>query len=160
MDFDRKSIVTLCPLPNFALTSMLFISSLFDATQCVKQVRESIGVTLSILCSNICLHTSFNGNQSYGKLEGGSWDKFLTEQASERVIKIQNTSQSDNSQMQTDTSTDNGVPNSHSQDDVKWMETVLIVELSYHPSFACITVQLLTFSLLLICSYSISSSHH
>lgn len=92
----------------------------------MDQVRESIGVTLSVLCSNICLNASFTGNHKDGKLEGRSWDQFLTKQASKLVINIQNTSQSDNLQMQTNTSTDNGVLNKHSQDDVKWMETVLI----------------------------------
>lgn len=92
------------------------------------QVREAIGVTLSVLCSNIRLHTTFTSNHSHGgdgfKIEERSWDQFLVERASELVISIQNASHSDKMEIQKDRSPDNGLVNGESQDDVKWMETV------------------------------------
>jgi proteasome activator subunit 4 len=112
------------PVAELELHIELLNELLGNMNHSSAQVRESIGVTLSVLCSNICLHTSFSGNSSDGKIEGKRWDEFLIEHASERVIKIQNSNQSDNSQMQTDTSTDNGVQNTDSQDVVKWMETL------------------------------------
>lgn len=90
------------------------------------QVRESIGVTLSILCSNIRLCVS-SGNYGYEdyKFGGQSWDQYLTYHASELVINVQIASQSDKMEMmQTDTIHGNGIVNANSQDDVKWMETL------------------------------------
>lgn len=97
----------------------------------MDQVRESIGVTLSVLCSNIRLNASFTsnslheeGNLEDGRLEGGSWDRFLVERASELVVNIQNANQSDNMEISSDTSSD--LSNGTCQDDIKWMETVII----------------------------------
>lgn len=108
---------------------------------CVDQVRESIGVTLSVLCSNIRLNASFTGNNSHeegnvdvgGKVEGRSWDGFLVERASELVVNIQNASQSDNMEIATDASSD--LSNGNCQDDVKWMETVLICRIISNQAF-------------------------
>ncbi|XP_057983590.1 proteasome activator subunit 4 [Malania oleifera] len=96
------------------------------------QVREAIGVTLSVLCSNIRLHTSFAHNHLLevensnvdGLSKGESWDQFLMEHASELVSNIQNTSQSDNLETQTDINPENGSSVGDSRDDVKWMETL------------------------------------
>ncbi|KAM7499059.1 hypothetical protein LguiA_023473 [Lonicera macranthoides] len=112
------------PVAEIQLHNELLEELMSNMSHSSAQVRESIGVTLSVLCSNICLNASFTGNREVGRLEGRSWDQFLTEQASKLVINIQNTSQSDNLQMLTNTSTENGVLNTHSQDDVKWMETL------------------------------------
>jgi len=91
-------------------------------------VREAIGVTLSVLCSNIRLHTTFTNNHSHdvdgSKIEERSWGHFLVEHASELVTSIQNASQSDKMEIQKDKSPDNGLVNGDSQDDVKWMETL------------------------------------
>lgn len=53
------------------------------------------------------------------------WVQFLTERASEAVTNIQNNSHSDNLEMSADSGNQNGHLNGDSQDDVKWMETVL-----------------------------------
>ena len=91
-------------------------------------MREAIGVTLSVLCSNIRLHSTFTNYHSYDgddyKVEERSWDHFLIERASEHVMSIQNASQSDKMEIPTEMTPDNGLVNGDSQDDVKWMETV------------------------------------
>jgi proteasome activator subunit 4 len=99
----------------------------------VGQVREAIGVTLSVLCSNIRLYASSHPDHSHEggnsdvnyQHKEGSWVKFLIERASELVMNIQNTSQSDNLETTTDARDQNGHLNGDSKDDVKWMETVL-----------------------------------
>lgn len=93
------------------------------------QVRESIGVTLSVLCSNIRLRMFYGNNDSYAdeefKIGGKSWDQYLIDRASELVVNVQLASHSDKMEtMQTDTSYENGTLNGNSQDDVKWMETL------------------------------------
>ena len=96
------------------------------------QVREAIGVTLSVLCSNIRLHVSCSQDHSNerGKTDidnqlEENWVQLLTERASEVVVNIQNSSLSDVLDTSTDINTKNGCQNGDSQDDVKWMETVL-----------------------------------
>ncbi|MCL7043140.1 hypothetical protein MKW94_011680, partial [Papaver nudicaule] len=89
-------------------------------------VREAIGVTLSVVCSNIRLST-FTHNHSD---EGGStvdysfkrenWDQLLTQRASELAANIQNAGQAISLESVT---RDNGLSDSESQD-VKWMETI------------------------------------
>lgn len=100
----------------------------------MEQVREAIGVTLSVLCSNIQLYASLDSDHSreggnsdvnYHRKEG-SWVQFLIERASELVVTIQNTSQSDNSEILTDARHQSRYLSGDSKDDVKWMETVLI----------------------------------
>lgn len=101
----------------------------------MPQVREAIGVTLSVLCSNIRLYRSFAHNYSHegldsdvvNQVKGESWVQFLTEQALELVMNIQKTSQSDNLEIPTDSIPENGLSNGNSQDDIKWMETVLTI---------------------------------
>lgn len=97
---------------------------------CVHQVRESIGVTLSVLCSNLRLHANFSdSNLHEGNLKAGSWDKFLVERASELVANIQHASLSDNMEIAEGTSSEKGFSSGDSLDDVKWMETVLFLKL-------------------------------
>lgn len=100
-----------------------------------EQVRESIGVTLSVLCSNIRLHASFShdhlhqtGASSSDMQPGGSWDRYLIEQASELVLNLQNISVSETMEFATNKISDNGTSIDHSQDDIKWMETVFIYQ--------------------------------
>uniref|UniRef100_A0A5B7B961 Putative proteasome activator subunit 4 n=2 Tax=Davidia involucrata TaxID=16924 RepID=A0A5B7B961_DAVIN len=120
------------PVPEVQLHKKLLEELLGNMSHSSAQVREAIGVTLSILCSNIRLYISFGHNHSHEggnidvdkELEGRSWDQFLIERASELVMSIQNTSQSDNMEIPTDTSPDNGIVNGNSRDDVKWMETL------------------------------------
>ncbi|XP_058208862.1 proteasome activator subunit 4 isoform X1 [Rhododendron vialii] len=116
------------PVAEIQLHEKLLEELLGTMSHSSAQVREAIGVTLSVLCSNIRLHTTFTGNHSRGgdefKIEERSWDQFLVERASELVISIQNASQSDKMEIQKDRSPDNGLVNGESQDDVKWMETL------------------------------------
>lgn len=98
----------------------------------LEQVRESIGVTLSVLCSNIRLQLSCNyvhphevGTiNMHRQAEVGNWDHYLVERASELVVKIQSFSQSDTLDAQMDRISEYGISSEQSHDDVKWMETV------------------------------------
>ena len=114
----------------------------------MPQVREAIGVTLSVVCSNIRLYASFAHNYSLEELDsdanckvkGESWVQFLTEQASELVLNIQKTGQSDNLETPTDTLPENGLSNGNSHDDIKWMETVqTIMRFFFQSAFIFIT---------------------
>lgn len=132
------------------------------------QVREAIGVTLSVVCSNIRLYASFDRDHSHegenrdvdNQLQEKSWVQFLIERASEVVMNIQQTNQADSLENKMNISYQNGHQNGDSQDDVKWMETVLIFgyfyNMEYSLPFKSFTDQFI-FSLL--CSFSISSSH-
>ncbi|GAV74776.1 DUF3437 domain-containing protein [Cephalotus follicularis] len=96
------------------------------------QVREAVGVTLSVLCSNIRVYTSTGHDHSNevensninNQLKEEKWVQMLTERASEMVTSIQNASQFDGMENSADTSPQNGYLHNDSQDDVKWMETV------------------------------------
>lgn len=116
------------PVAEIQLHEKLLEELLGTMSHSSAQVREAIGVTLSVLCSNIRLHTTFTNNHSHdvdgSKIEERSWDHFLVEHASELVTSIQNASQSDKMEIQKDKSPDNGLVNGDSQDDVKWMETL------------------------------------
>lgn len=100
----------------------------------MQQVREALGVTLSVLCSNIRLYHSShhdnacderNNNVDY-LMKDESWVQFLTERSAEAVANIQIASQSDKAVNPIDTSSQNGHLDGDSQDDMKWMETVLM----------------------------------
>lgn len=103
-------------------------------------MRESVGVTLSVLCSNIRLQVSHNQvhpqevgtSNVHRKVEAGNWDHYLVERASELVVKIQSFSQSDTLDVQTDRISDSGVSSEQSHDDVKWMETVQSAKSIYY----------------------------
>nr|XP_027063641.1 proteasome activator subunit 4 isoform X1 [Coffea arabica] len=96
------------------------------------QVRESIGVTLCVLCSNIRLHESCSPSNSlegvrgdvYGNFEGGSWDEYIVQRASELAVNIHNISACDILETSSDKTLHNGISKDHSRDDVNWMETV------------------------------------
>lgn len=95
-------------------------------------MRESIGLTLSVLCSNIRLNELCNQVQSHEtqigdphkNMETGRWDQYLIDRASELVLNIQKSSQSDGADNSTDKVSENGTSNDQSKDDAKWMETV------------------------------------
>ena len=69
----------------------------------MQQVREALGVTLSVLCSNIRLYHSTHHDNAYDgrssnvdtPMKDESWVQFLTERAAEAVVNIQNSTQSD-----------------------------------------------------------------
>ncbi|XP_058114656.1 proteasome activator subunit 4 isoform X2 [Magnolia sinica] len=96
------------------------------------QVREAIGIALSVLCSNKRLFASFtltqvqegpesSVNDPFGR---GNWDQHLMERASKLAVNIQNASQSDNVESPMDITRENGPSNDESREDVKWMETM------------------------------------
>ncbi|KAK0602445.1 hypothetical protein LWI29_033449 [Acer saccharum] len=116
------------PVPEIQLHVRLLDELLNNMCHSSAQVREAIGVTLSVLCSNIRLHMSFShdhsceGNDSdiENHLKEQRWVHILTERASEAVLNIQNNSVENSVEI----SSQNGYLNGDSQDDVKWMETL------------------------------------
>ncbi|CAN1354111.1 Proteasome activator subunit 4 [Linum perenne] len=91
------------------------------------QVREAVGINLSILCSNIRLHSSYSveeaDHDNGSPLKTENWVVLLTERASEMVTSIQNTSPSDLGTAG-QSSSENATLNGDIRDDVKWMETL------------------------------------
>ncbi|EOY11863.1 Proteasome activating protein 200 isoform 7 [Theobroma cacao] len=120
------------PVPEIQMHNKLLDELLGNMCHSSAQVREAIGVTLSVLCSNIRLHASSSQDHSNDRgktninnqLKEENWVQLLTERASELVVNIQNSSLSDVIDTSTDISTKNGYQNGDSQDDVKWMETL------------------------------------
>ncbi|KAH9652583.1 proteasome activator subunit 4 [Citrus sinensis] len=91
-------------LPEIQLHIGLLEELLNNMCHSSAHVREAIGVTLSVLCSNIRLHASFSHEYSHegvnsdidNYLKEERWVQFLTERASESVTNIQNNNHSDN----------------------------------------------------------------
>lgn len=112
------------PISEIQLHYKLLEELLVNMSHSSAQVRETVGVTLSVLCSNIRLYTSFTlgggNNDVDNQVKEETWVQILTERASELVLNIQNASQSDNMEVQTDLSSENG----DSYNDIKWMETL------------------------------------
>ncbi|XP_024018767.1 proteasome activator subunit 4 [Morus notabilis] len=119
------------PVTEIRLHLKLLDELLGNMCHSSAQVREAIGVALSVLCANIQLYASVcrdysdeGGNTDLESLlKQRSWIKLLKERASEVVINIQRTNQSDSSETKRITS-QNGHLNGDSQDDAKWMETL------------------------------------
>lgn len=121
------------PISEVQLHDKLLNELLGSMCHSSAQVREAIGVTLSVLCSNIRLYMSFSQDNPDMKsdishhLKEESWFQLVTERASEAVANIQKTGMSDSLEASTDVNTQNGhlnVNHADSQDDVKWMETL------------------------------------
>lgn len=94
-------------------------------------MREAIGVTLSVLCSNLRLyatcgsdHLNEVGASTSDISAAGSWEQYLVKQASELVTKIQNVSASESLDIPSEKISENGMSSEHSKDDIRWMETV------------------------------------
>ncbi|KAF9589945.1 hypothetical protein IFM89_029561 [Coptis chinensis] len=95
------------------------------------QVREAVGVSLTVLCSNIRLYESFTHDHSDEELAykvdntlgRGRWDQLLTDQACELAKSIQKMCASESSELQGER-TQNGLLSDETQEDVKWMETM------------------------------------
>ncbi|XP_057429773.1 proteasome activator subunit 4 isoform X2 [Lotus japonicus] len=121
------------PVAEIQLHNTLLKEVLGNMCHSSAQVREALGVTLSVLFSNIRLcHSSYNANACDERnnnvdslMEDKSWVKFLTERAAEAVVNIQTATQSDKAVNPMDTSSQNGHLDGDSQDDMKWMETLL-----------------------------------
>lgn len=100
-----------------------------------EQIREAIGVILSVLCSNVRLrmsyqqkHPSEEGRTDVdSQLKEENWFKLISARASEAVTNIQQASISDSLDTSADVDMENAQSNGDSLDDVKWMETVLAV---------------------------------
>lgn len=131
------------------------------------QVREAIGVALSVLCSNMRLHALSPDNPNdlnkspaeKGFLEE-RWAKLLTDRALEVAMNVHNASQSDNLDGVMDTSPQNGPSSSDSQDNVKWMETVLVLCNNSYSKDYLFNINLTDhFDFSATCRYSILSSH-
>ncbi|KAK9734977.1 hypothetical protein RND81_04G175200 [Saponaria officinalis] len=94
------------------------------------QVREAVGVTLCVLCSNVELHRSFDyshtdekGNSHMREEIESGWSQLLSEQAAERVTRIQRTTHFDHVETEAGVALENGTTSD--SDDVKWLETLL-----------------------------------
>lgn len=94
----------------------------------MQQVREALGVSLSVLYSNIRLyHSSHQDGRSDNVdslMQDENWVQFLTDRAAEAVVNIQIATQSDKVVNTVDGGSQNGHVDGDSQDDMKWMETV------------------------------------
>nr|GMC51674.1 proteasome activator subunit 4 [Ipomoea batatas] len=120
------------PVAEIELHNKLLKELIGNMSHSSPQVRESIGLTLSVLCSNIRLNQLCNQVQSHEtqigdlheNLETGRWDQYLIDRASELVLNIQKSSQSDVADNSTDKVSENGTSNDQSKDDAKWMETL------------------------------------
>lgn len=102
--------------------------SIFVINISTGQVREAIGVTLSVLCSNFRLYASSSEELSSGvgksDVYGHNWADYLSKQASERVVRIQSSAQSDLMEDSSEVGHPNGPMTGGTKDDIKWMETV------------------------------------
>lgn len=106
------------------------------------QVRETIGVTLSVLCSNIRLYALSDHHHSR---EGEKNDvnnqlmesciKILREQSSQVLMTIQKASHCVSLETSRDSNAPDAYLNGDSQDDVKWMETVSVFRITAHGIF-------------------------
>ncbi|XP_050246119.1 proteasome activator subunit 4-like isoform X3 [Quercus robur] len=120
------------PAAEIRLHNELLEELLGNMCHSSAQVREAIGVNLSVLCSNIRLYASSDHDFSHegrnsdidNRLKDGGWVQFLIKRASEVVINIQSSSQSDNLETPIDSKLQDVHLNGDSQDDVKWMETL------------------------------------
>lgn len=120
------------PVPEIQLHSKLLDELLGNMCHSSAQVREAIGVALSVLCSNIRLYVSSSQDHSNergkgeinNQLKQENWVQLLTERASEVVVNIQNSTLSDVLDNSTDINIRNAHQNGDSQDNVKWMETL------------------------------------
>ncbi|XP_011000362.1 PREDICTED: proteasome activator subunit 4-like [Populus euphratica] len=119
------------PVAELELHNRLMNELLDNMCHSSAQVREAIGVTLSVLCSNIRLHLSSAHDYSCeeaseidNQLKEEKWVLILTHRATDVVTNIQNTSPAGNLETAGHTAFQNGSLNGDAQDDVKWMETL------------------------------------
>lgn len=101
----------------------------------MRQVREAIGVTLSVLCSNLRLsaasvHSSpekveEEGGLMVGLLQKKDWAKLLTEGVSELAMNILSRNHSDSMEITGELTHENVSVNKEVKADIRRMETVL-----------------------------------
>ncbi|KAG2678329.1 hypothetical protein I3760_12G138800 [Carya illinoinensis] len=121
------------PVGELQLHNKLLQELLGNMCHSSAQVREAVGVTLSVLCSNIRLYAISDHHHSR---EGANNDvnnrlmedcfQILTEKASHVLTNIQNASHCVNLETSRDISAPDVHLNGDSQDNVKWMETVAV----------------------------------
>ncbi|XP_024015525.1 proteasome activator subunit 4 isoform X2 [Eutrema salsugineum] len=120
------------PVSEVKLHIMLLDELIRNMSHSSAQIREAIGVILSVLCSNIRLRMSYHQEHPSeegrtdvdSRIEEENWFKLISEKASEAVTNIQQASISDSLDTSTDVDMDNAPSNGDSLDDVKWMETL------------------------------------
>lgn len=93
------------------------------------QVREVIGVTLSVLCSNMRLfsmarHTHVQGEGMVESLQQEDWATTIIETASTSAMNIHSANQVGILETATEMAHENGCTNTESQTDIKRMETM------------------------------------
>lgn len=97
-------------------------------------MREAIGVTLSVICSNLRLNAHFVNRSSEKVDDSGSlivgfpqedWAKLLTDGISVLAMSILNTNNFDSMDITGEFSLENGSTSKEVKDDVRRMETVL-----------------------------------
>ncbi|CAN8259509.1 unnamed protein product [Cochlearia groenlandica] len=120
------------PVSEVKLHIVLLDELIHNMSHSSAQIREAIGVILSVLCSNIRLrmtyqqkHLSEEGVTDVdSQLEEENWFKLISARASEAVTNIQQASISDRFNTSADVDMENIQSNGDSLDDVKWMETL------------------------------------
>ncbi|KFK38668.1 hypothetical protein AALP_AA3G144500 [Arabis alpina] len=120
------------PVSEVKLHILLLDELVCNMSHSSAQIREAIGVIISVLSSNIRLRMSYR--QEYpseegrtdvdSRLEEENWFKLISTRASEAVTNIQQASISDSVDTSADVDMENAQSNGDSQDDVKWMETL------------------------------------
>lgn len=131
----------------------------------LRQVREVIGITLSVLCSNLRLSATFGQTHSinYGDSrmvespQRDDWATVLTDRASELAMNIQSM------ESLADMADENGSINMEAQADVRRMETVFILVISLKCNFersTCTYFSCTDFSFSKCCSCSILLFRH
>lgn len=118
------------PLAEIQIHDTLLKELLDNMHHTSAQVRESIGVSLTVLCSNVRLYESFIHEYSDNELKlkddmhgRGRWDEIFTGRACELAQNIQKTGYTENLDIQSDKMLEN-VSTDEIQEDVKWMETM------------------------------------
>ncbi|CAE5967104.1 unnamed protein product [Arabidopsis arenosa] len=120
------------PVSEVKLHIVLLDELICNMSHSSAQIREAIGVILSVLCSNIRLrmsyqqeHPSEEGRTDVdSQLKEENWFKLIGAKASEAVKNIQQASISDSLDTSADVDMENAQSNGDSLDDVKWMETL------------------------------------
>lgn len=120
------------PVSEVKLHIVLLDELIHNMSHSSAQIREAIGVILSVLCSNIRLrmsyqqkHPSEEGRTDVdSQLKEENWFKLISARASEAVTNIQQASISDSLDTSADVDMENAQSNGDSLDDVKWMETL------------------------------------
>ncbi|KAG9448800.1 hypothetical protein H6P81_008765 [Aristolochia fimbriata] len=127
--FLSAALIEVSP-PTMPTTEVLFHKKLLqelldNMMHSSAQVREAIGVSLSILCSNMRLFLSHKAaeNSNCVPKDTGGWNYLLTERASEVAVSVLNISQSEAAEPLS-LNYENGV-SSKQLEDIRWMETML-----------------------------------